>query len=372
MSSAWWLGILAATAAVCAAPVKSPDSARSPFSGEHEYRAESVQYARYLAGYVERIEEAYVRPVKSEDLYVAALEGLYEAVGDPVPAGLRADVREGIKNDVVGTLIRVRETLGQQEAIRASNALTVSLRALPRALDPYCGMTPRYEFQRLDVAEGTLNSGLEFVGVPLTPAGPITGFRQFPPDPTGTTATGQPPLAAGPLRVQAVNPGSPAQKAGLRPDDLVIALDGHPPQSAEFGTAFERLRPSSTGMSPAAGPRVRLTVRRAGRAEPFDVELEPSLYHTESVYGVRRKLDDTWDYMLDPAEKIGYLRLGGIRNQRRRRGPGRARLATVGGRPRGGARPPLVPRRRARRGHRHRPAPAAAAAVALYARLLPV
>jgi carboxyl-terminal processing protease len=314
-ASAWWLGILAAAAAVCAAPVKTPDAAKSPFSGEHEYRAESLHYARYLAVYVERIEEAYVRPVKPEDLYVAALEGLYEAVGAPVPAGLRADVREGIKNDLVGTLVRVREGLGQHEALRGQNALMVSLRALPRVLDSYCGMTPRYEFQRLDLTEGTLNAGLEFVGVPLAPAGQVGGPGHFPNDPNGTAPSGQPPRATGPLRVQSVNPGSPAQRAGLRPDDLVIRLDGNPPESAAFATAFERLRPVPSGTSATSGTKVRLTVRRAGRAVPFDVDLEPAEYHTESVYGVRRKLDGVWDYMLDPESRIGYVRLGGIRNQ---------------------------------------------------------
>ena len=29
----------------------------------------------------------------------------------------------------------------------------------------------------------------------------------------------------------------------------------------------------------------------------------------ESVFGVRRKKDDSWDYLIDPANKIAYIRL---------------------------------------------------------------
>ncbi|HEX4591512.1 MAG TPA: hypothetical protein VH120_16365, partial [Gemmataceae bacterium] len=167
-----WLVLLAAMAAVCAAPVKTPDSAKAPPLAESEFRAESLSYARNLAMYVDKIEEAYVRPVRHEDLYFAALEGLYEAADQPVPASLKADVRQGIKSDLVGMLVRVRESLGQQEALRGQGALLASLKALPRALDPYCGVTPRFEFQRLDLTDGTINCGLEFVGVPLAPVGP--------------------------------------------------------------------------------------------------------------------------------------------------------------------------------------------------------
>src|SRR5262249_40170281 len=154
------LGVLATAGSLCANPVVPPEGAKIAPSNEHGLRAESLNYARHLALYVERIEEAYVRPLKSGDLYVSALAGLYEAVRAPVPAGLRAEVREGLKNDLVGTLARVRESLGQHDALRQGNALLVSLRALPRVMDPYCGLTPRFEFQRLDLNDGTLNTGI--------------------------------------------------------------------------------------------------------------------------------------------------------------------------------------------------------------------
>src|SRR5947209_8044654 len=83
--SVYWLVLVGAAGPICAAPVVPADGGKVAASSEQGLRLESLNYARHLAVYVERIEEAYVRPVKSEDLYVAALEGLYEAVRLPAP-----------------------------------------------------------------------------------------------------------------------------------------------------------------------------------------------------------------------------------------------------------------------------------------------
>jgi C-terminal peptidase prc len=324
---AWW-SVLLAVGAVCAVPVNPPGSADAPDSLDHSLRSDAQTYAANLANAVATIQEAYVRKVTAEDLYEAALAGLYEAVRQPVPAGLRAELRESLKavrqavpaglaaelpesvnTDIMGFLIRVRTGLGQPEELRGHKAVLVSLKALPRVLDPYCGLTPRQEFQRLDLTDGTLNTGLEFIGIPLIAPGPTA----VPAVPSMNGSVELPP-PAGALRVARVQPGGPAQKAGVRPDDLIIRLNGHPPGSTEYIAATQRLRPIQPGTKYDPAP-VTLTIRRRGHAEPIEAKVRLEDYRAESVFGARRKADGTWDYMLDPAERIGYIRLGGIRNQ---------------------------------------------------------
>ncbi len=241
---------------------------------------------------------------------------MYEAVREPVPAGLRAEIQQADDADTVGLLARVRERIGQHDALRGQKAIMVSLHTLPRALDPYCGLNARREFQWLDLQPSTLNAGLEFVGVPLMPAGPTMivpgGVRIVPGDPaTGDAAAAAP---AGPLRVASVQPGSPAQRAGVRPGDLITRLNGHPPESPGFAPLVQRLRPIPTGtpIDPSA-PAVRLTILRPGQPEPLEVAVAPTPYQPECVFGARRKADGTWDFMLDPAARVGYVRVGGIR-----------------------------------------------------------
>ncbi|RMF98609.1 MAG: PDZ domain-containing protein, partial [Gammaproteobacteria bacterium] len=66
------------------------------------------------------------------------------------------------------------------------------------------------------------------------------------------------------VRVDSVVPGSPAERAGLKPGDVITALDGQPlADLAAFSAALKKYRP---------GDRVRAEIRRG--ADRLDVELE--------------------------------------------------------------------------------------------------
>lgn len=85
-------------------------------------------------------------------------------------------------------------------------------------------------------------------------------------------------------------PGSPAEEAGLRPGDKVIAIDGED----MTGKGGEYARQLVLGPK---GTVVRLTILRKGLAEPFEVGVERAAIVTPSVSG--RMLDDN----------IGYIQL---------------------------------------------------------------
>src|SRR5262249_62313146 len=55
--------------------------------------------------------------------------------------------------------------------------------------------------------------------------------------------------------------------------------------------------------------KVKLVLQREGVKDPIEVELERARIELETVFGVKRKADDSWDFYLDPENKIGYLRL---------------------------------------------------------------
>jgi serine protease Do len=70
-----------------------------------------------------------------------------------------------------------------------------------------------------------------------------------------------------PAYIEAVEPNSPAARAGLKPDDLVIYFDGEPVYSTDvFRDLLKRYSP---------GDKVQLEIRRADKITAISIELVP-------------------------------------------------------------------------------------------------
>jgi carboxyl-terminal processing protease len=85
-------------------------------------------------------------------------------------------------------------------------------------------------------------------------------------------------------------PDSPAEKAGLLPGDIVIAVDGEDMTGLDGSLVIRKI------MGPA-GSTVRLTILREGKSDPFEVEVQRSSITVPSVEG--RVLE----------EGIGYVQM---------------------------------------------------------------
>ena len=79
-------------------------------------------------------------------------------------------------------------------------------------------------------------------------------------------------------RVVVVTPieGSPAARAGVRPGDVVLTVDGQP-------VTADRLEETIGRMRGAVGTRVRLAVGRSGQPEPITFTLERGEVHVHTV-----------------------------------------------------------------------------------------
>ena len=86
----WPIGALLLLNAALAAP---PPHASSPVqSPDPQLDAVSRDYAAAIFNVIANLEQKYVRPVRTADLVEAALAGLYEAVREPIPPTLHADL----------------------------------------------------------------------------------------------------------------------------------------------------------------------------------------------------------------------------------------------------------------------------------------
>lgn len=105
----------------------------------------------------------------------------------------------------------------------------------------------------------------------------------------------------GGLRVTSPLYGTPAYRAGLMAGDRIVEIEGESTDGMSLDDAVRRMKGE-------AGTKVTFAViHPGGKSATYTIERE--IIHVQSVLGISRKDDDTWNFMLDSDKKIGYLRL---------------------------------------------------------------
>lgn len=108
------------------------------------------------------------------------------------------------------------------------------------------------------------------------------------------------------IEVMTPLPGSPAYQAGIHAGDRIVEIEGKPvtefPQDRELITAIQMLKGE-------AGVEVTIGVRHADSDQVEKITLTRAVIQLDTVLGDTRGTDGTWNFMLDPEEKIGYIRL---------------------------------------------------------------
>ena len=110
--------------------------------------------------------------------------------------------------------------------------------------------------------------------------------------------------------------GSPAYKAGLKTGDIITQITR---DTDSYGEPLDKPEVISTKGLPISDAvkkivgkpqsKVKLRVEREGVDHPLDFEIVRGKVQVESVLGVKRNRNDSWDFVLDPENKICYVRL---------------------------------------------------------------
>jgi carboxyl-terminal processing protease len=108
----------------------------------------------------------------------------------------------------------------------------------------------------------------------------------------------------GQLTVVSPMVGTPAYDAGILAGDLIVKIDGKSTENMRLSEAVELIQGDP-------GQKIVLTVLHEGSKETVEVEMERAEIQVQSVLGDVRKADNPkeWEYFLDKANKIGYVRL---------------------------------------------------------------
>jgi len=118
-------------------------------------------------------------------------------------------------------------------------------------------------------------------------------------------------VESGKLQITSPLEDSPAWEAGVLAGDIVLEIDGTEVEKIFVGhqTRAARINAAIDHLTGQPGTKVTLRVRhKTGEEENITITRKKIVVPT--VKGVRRLGEDGhWDYMLDPARRIGYIRL---------------------------------------------------------------
>jgi carboxyl-terminal processing protease len=97
-------------------------------------------------------------------------------------------------------------------------------------------------------------------------------------------------------------PGGPARKAGARPGDLIVAVDGKDVKSEPLPKIVKRLQGEE-------GTPVSMSVRQPGQKEVRVLDMIRGVIPFSSWSGYRRLGEESWSFKVDADVPVGYLRL---------------------------------------------------------------
>ncbi|MEN6406218.1 MAG: S41 family peptidase [Thermoguttaceae bacterium] len=106
----------------------------------------------------------------------------------------------------------------------------------------------------------------------------------------------------GQLRILSPLYGTPAYRAGLQAGDRILEINGKSADGLTLDEAVEKLKGDE-------GTTVSLTVSHTGQDGKQTVKVRRERIHVDTVLGDHHNADGTWNYMLDPKHRIGYVRL---------------------------------------------------------------
>jgi C-terminal peptidase prc len=274
-----------------------------------EAMAAAEEFAHQVGAAAEIVSREYVRPISTAELYVAAVGALYDAGRRPRPTVLLRDLRAARSEaERIELLKQARAAVHGAPELDGKRDLVAAVSAFTAVLDPHTTLLPNA------AVNGTATSaayGFDFEGEALATL-PRRVRHEGVSDLTAddTRPDMSPPL---PFRVATVKPGSPAQKAGLRPGDLIRLIDGVAVDARTAAKAFAGLHAAGPDRG---SPGVHLLViERGGERDPRRLRLERTDFAAESLFGVIRKADNSWDFWLDRERRIAYVRLGPIENE---------------------------------------------------------
>lgn len=261
------------------------------FEGLKYNRDEAADFAAKIIRATQRVREEYVKEMKQGELIGWAISGLYQAIDEKVPKETKErldKVKDLTEKELTNLLADVREQLGRREDLDNHKDIDVTLQQMLRHLDPYTTYVDPETIERFKQETDATFTG---IGVQIRK----DTDRDM-------------------LKVVTPIKDSPAYKAGIKTGDVITQIKREMDSKGKKLETPEIISTKGLEMGEAVRKikgepktKVKITIERDG--EPKEFEITRDHVDVETVIGVKRRDDDTWNYLVDPQDRIAYVRL---------------------------------------------------------------
>jgi carboxyl-terminal processing protease len=221
------------------------------------------------------VEKHHFEPKPRTDMVLAGARSLFKAAGVREPDGLVARV-DGIESEeqVAAFLRSIWPEPADREAPPTEQLGAALIDGVLKSVPGRSSILPA-EYLRVNEQLG----GNRYVGIGIT---------------LGLDEERKLPTIVNPFR------RGPAAKAGARPGDLILEIDGKSTGGNELAKVVERLRG-------AEGTEVTVVVRQPDSDERRTLRMTRNVVPIDTVLGYRWIGDDRWSYRPDDRSPIGYV-----------------------------------------------------------------
>jgi carboxyl-terminal processing protease len=211
-------------------------------------------------------------------------------------------VKDMGEKELTSLLADVRERFGNREDLANHKDLDIALQRMLSHLDPY---TTYIDPEMKKQFEQEMQGDLTGIGVQIRKD---TGRDMLM---VVTPIRGSPAYRARPTNMEVSE-----SEVGLKAGDIITKIvrevdsEGKPLETPEIiSTQGMVLSDAVKKIKGKAGTKVKLEVDREGYDKSLQYEITRAHVELESVVGFKRNDDDTWNFAIDPQEKIYYIRL---------------------------------------------------------------
>ena len=254
---------------------------------------EAAGYARMVLRATDVVREGYVKSVNQGQLVDWAITGLYKHVDEKIPSKIQERLNNAKslqKADLLKLLAEARQQLGKREDLANGKDITFSLHPMLGKLDRHTDYT---DPETLERERSVIQGSFSGIGVQIRKS-----------------------LSKDTLQVVTPIIGSPAYKAKMFAGDLITTIIREVDSNGKTLDQPEVIPTKGMTTEDAVkkilgqpGTRIKLLVEREGHEKPLEFNLIRGRVEVESVLGVKRNDDDSWNYVIDPENKICYVRL---------------------------------------------------------------